>query len=408
MPLFDYKARNRDGLLLESQIDAGSPDAVAAQLLEAGITPVQITLARPDTEDALEALRRRWKREKVSAEDLIMFARHMYTLTRAGVPIIRAIGRLGESARSRVLGEALQAVGEDLRAGHELSAAMQRHARIFPRLFVAVIQVGENTGQLEEAFKQIAEYMQLEHETRKQVKGATRYPIIVLLAVAGALVVVNMWVIPAFADTFAAFGAELPLPTRMLIATSDFFQDWWMVLLLLGAASVFGARIYVRTDEGCLAWDRYKLRMPLVGAILERATLARYARAFALTIRAGLPVTQTLQIVSRAVDNEWVCERLLALRSSIERGETMWRAATACGLFTPLILDMIAVGEESGALDDMHREIAECYEREVEYELKRMTDLMEPILIVAVGGIVLLLALGVYLPMWDLGAAVRG
>lgn len=408
MPLFNYKARNHEGLLVEAQIDAGTPDAVAAQLLDAGVTPVQITLARPDTDDALETLRRVWKREKVSLEDLIIFARQMYTLSRAGVPIVRAISRLGESARNPVLGETLQAVGEDLRSGRELSAALQRHAKVFPRLFVAVVQVGENTGQLEEAFQQIAAYMQLDHETRKQVKSATRYPIIVLMAIAGALVVVNMWVIPAFADTFAAFGAELPLPTRILIATSSFFREGWMVMLILGAVCTFAARIYVRTDEGRRRWDQIKLRLPLVGPILERATLARYARAFALTLRAGLPVTQTLLVVSRAVDNEWVCERLLSLRSAIERGETMWHAATACGLFTPLILDMIAVGEESGALDEMHTEIAESYEREVEYELKRMTEMIEPILIVAVGAIVLLLALGVYLPMWDLGSAVRG
>jgi MSHA biogenesis protein MshG len=406
VPLFEYRARNGQGLVVENRLEAASASAVAAQLLEAGITPVRIAEVAPRS-DPLEPLRRLLGGGRVDLEDLITFSRQMYTLVRAGVPILRSIGRLAETAHSRVLGEALRQVGEDLRGGHDLSAAMQKHPRVFSRLFVAVVQVGENTGRLEESFRQIGEYLELERETRRRISSATRYPMLVLIAIAGAMVLINLFVIPAFSKTFESLGAELPWATKLLIGSSNFFVDWWPWLLAAGVAGAAGLRRWLETDDGRLLWSRWKLRMPIVGSILLRATLARYARSFAMTASAGLPLIQALGIVARAVDNDWVGERIRAMRTAIERGEPMTHAATHCGLFTPLVLDMMSVGEESGTLDEMHREIALAYEAEVDYELRRLSELLEPLLIAGIGGIVLILALGIYMPMWDMATAVK-
>ena len=230
----------------------------------------------------------------------------------------------------------------------------------------------------------------------------------VLVAIVGAVVLINIFVIPAFARTFEGLGAELPWATQILINASNFTVTWWPIALPVAACGVYGLRLYLRTPEGRFRWDRVKLRIPIVGGIIERATLARFARSFAVTAAAGIPVLETLRIVARAVDNEYVGDRILTMRSHIERGETLTRAATACGLFDSMILQMLSVGEEIGAVPEMCIEIAESFESEVAYDLKNLSDTIEPVMIVLIGGIVLILALGVYLPMWDMAGVAKG
>jgi MSHA biogenesis protein MshG len=406
MALFAYRARDAEGGLIEAEMDAVSPEAVAGLLLEDGVTPVQIVSAKERREPilglALGALT-----ERVQAEDLIFFCRHMHRLAKAGIPIIRAITGLAESARNRAFGRVLGEVGDSLRGGRELSDALQRHPRVFSNLFVSVVQVGENTGRLDDAFQQIGNYLELDRETRKRVKTATRYPILVVLAISAAMVLINLFVIPSFVKTFADLGAELPWATRVLIAVSNFTVGHWHHVLAAAFALAVGIRLYVRTPAGRLRWHRLKLQIPIVGSIIRQGTLARYARSFAMTYTAGVPMLKTLHVVARAVDNDYVAERIRTVQASIEHGEGLARAAAGSGLFDPLMLQMMAVGEESGSLGEMHLEIAESYESEVDYELRRLSDSLEPLLIVGIGGVVLILALGVYLPMWDLATAMK-
>lgn len=406
MATYEYTARGHDGGLVEARMDASSVEAVAAELLEAGITPVRIAPAARQAAGVEGLLRRYWP-QRVELEELIVLSRQLATLVRAGVPIVRAIVGLATSARNPTLAAALTDVADGLRAGRELSVSLQRHPDVFSNLYANVVQVGEATGKLDDALKELAHYLELERETRRRIKSAMRYPMMVMGAIAGAMVIINLFVIPAFAETFADLGAELPWATLLLIAVSDFFVRAWPFLGIGAIGAVAGWRAWVRTPRGRYLWDRTKLRFPVVGSIVLRATIARYARSFFMAFEAGVPVNRTLDVVARAVDNEYVAERIHAVRSSIERGETLTRAAAGCGLFTPLVLQMLAVGEETGALGEMHRHVAESYEEEVDYDLRRMTELLEPLLIVGVGAIVLLLALGVYLPMWDFSNAMR-
>jgi MSHA biogenesis protein MshG len=286
--------------------------------------------------------------------------------------------------------------------------ALNGHPKVFNTLFVSMISVGENTGQLDQAFRQLSVYLELERETRKRIKQATRYPLFVLSAMAVALVVINLFVIPAFSRVFAQFKADLPWATQVLIGTSQFFQDFWWLLALLFGASLYGFFKWIETDAGALKWDQIKLRLPIVGGIFERIALARFTRTFAMMYRAGVPLLQTLSINSASVGNRYIGQAILAMREGIERGEALTRTASTSGLFTPLVLQMMAVGEETGALDDLFVEVADFYEQEVDYDLKQLADAIEPILIVAMGIMVLVLALGVFLPMWELGSAARG
>ena len=405
MARFAYRGRLATGAASDGEIEAASEAAAAEQLTRSGIVPIDIVAVREQgSQAAASAL---FGSRAPGLDDLLLFSRQMYALERAGVPILRALSGMARGTRNVRMREAIARITEALEAGRNLSSALAEHPKIFPTLFISIVRVGESTGRLEEAFRTMSEYLELEIDTRRRVKTAVRYPVFVLTAIAIAIAVMNIVVIPAFAGVFSRFDLELPWATRLLIGISDLFVAWWPYMLLAVVGGVFALRAYLRTEPGRRRWDRWKLRLPLVGDIIMRATLARFARAFSMSFRSGVPLLQTLSTVARAVDNLYVGERIEQMRAGIERGDSLTRTANATGLFTPLTLQMLAVGEETGAVDDMMEEVAAYYEREVDYDLKQLSDTIEPVLIVAIGVMVLIVALGVFLPMWDLTQIAR-
>jgi MSHA biogenesis protein MshG len=339
---------------------------------------------------------------KVGLTELIVFARQMYSLMRAGIPIIRAIRGLADSTASKALNVVLSDLADQLEKGRNLSVAMASHPKVFNRLIVSIVHVGENTGRLDDAFSQLSDYFEQEMETRKQIKQATRYPMFVLLAIVAAMVILNLFVIPQFANMFAKFNAELPWATQVLLATSNFFINYWPYLLLSVLVATVALYRYLHTPDGSYRWSKLKLRLPIMGDIINRATLGRYARSFSLMLRAGVPLTSALSLVAEAVDNDFMAEKIREMRRNIERGESLVRVSGQSNLFTPLVMQMLAVGEETGQVDDMLQEVALFYEREVAFDLKSLTAKIEPILIVIVAVMVLILALGIFTPMWDM------
>lgn len=409
MSQFRYTGRDAQGAKVTGTLQSASRDSLASELLAQQITPLTIEeQAGQGGEDVLAILQEKLRRRRVDLEELIIFCRQMYSLSKAGVPIIRAIGGLAESHRNLYFREVLQQVRADLEGGMNMAVALHAHPKVFTTLFISMVSVGENTGQLDQAFRQLAGYLELERETRKRIKQATRYPLFVLIAMAVALVVINLLVIPAFAKVFEQFKADLPWPTQVLIGTSQFFQDFWWLLLLLFGGGLYAFFKWIETDAGALKWDATKLRLPIVGGIFERIALARFTRTFAMMYKAGVPLLQTLSINSASVGNRHIGQAILGMREGVERGEALTRTASSSGLFTPLVLQMMAVGEETGALDDLFIEVADFYEQEVDYDLKQLASAIEPILIVVMGVMVLILALGVFLPMWELASAAKG
>ena len=345
---------------------------------------------------------------KVQLVDLVIFARQMYSLTKSGIPILRAVGGLADTTNSKRMAIALYDVVDQLERGRTISSALHQHPDIFNQLFVSVVHVGENTGRLDEAFLQLAGYLEREQETRKQIKSATRYPMFVIFFLVVALVVMNIFVIPVFAGMFDKFGADLPAMTKFLIGMSNFFLNYWPHMLVAIIAAVFGVRQYLKTENGIYKWDRAKLRLPVVGDIFERTLLGRFCRSFSMMLESGVPLPTALSLVADAVDNAYVGSAVLDMRRNIERGESLGRVAQSSGLFTPLIMQMINVGEETGRIDELLTEVAEFYEREVDYDLKSLTAKIEPILISVVAVMVLVLALGIFTPMWEMMSAVKG
>ncbi len=406
MAAFSYKARNRRGEAQAGVIEAESADEVAQQLFNSNLTPIDIN--EEVTTSSKDINLSRWFRPRVKLEEQVMLCRQLYTLMKAGVPILRGLGSLTETSENPTLKETLKQIAEDIQSGRELSMAVARFPEIFSSLFVSLVRVGESTGKLDQAFFQLADYLELERDTRERIKTATRYPTIVIGTIIMAVVVINILVIPAFADAFARFDAELPLMTQVLLTSSEFMVNYWHILLLGFIASIFTFRSWVRTEAGEYMFSKYILKLPLVGPILKKAILGRFARALALSMKSGVPLVQALSVISGVVNNAFVSERVLGMRDGIESGDSIYRTAAATGLFTPLVLQMIAIGEETGAVDDLLDETAEYYEAEVKYDLSKLTDAIEPIIIVIVGVMVLILALGVFMPMWDLSTAAHG
>lgn len=404
MPFFAYKARNTRGELLEGVLESSDSGAVAEQLFGTGATPVLIVETKKPAGDGEDgSWWRQLLEEKVRSIDVQLFSRQMYTLLKAGVPIMRGLAGLQESAVNKSFSRVLKDVRESLDAGRELSASLRRHPEVFSTFYINMIRVGETTGRLEEIFLRLFDHLEFDRDMRQRVKSALRYPTFVIVAMVAAIAVINYFVIPAFAKVYAGFKAELPWMTKLLIASSNFtVQYWW--LILLGTGGAIGAFVaWVRTPKGRYRWDKLKLRLPIFGKIVLKATLARFARSFALASKSGVPIVQAMNVVAQTVDNAFIASRIEQMRDGVERGESILRTAVTAGVFTPVVLQMVAVGEESGSLDDLMDEVAGMYEREVDYELKTLASQIEPILIAGLGVLVLILALGVFLPIWDLG-----
>jgi MSHA biogenesis protein MshG len=404
MPTFSWRGRNAGGEIVTGVLEGATPAAVADLLFGSGITPTEIKPAPGGAaKKGAAAGGSRPFGPAIRHVDILLFSRQIYTLLKAGVPIMRALVGLQESSANPAMQGLLSQVRESLDSGRDLSMSLARHPKVFTPFYLAMVRVGETTGRLEEVFLRLFEHMEFERFMREQVKSALRYPMFVAVAMAVAMFVVNLWVIPAFATVFAGFGAELPLMTRLLIGVSGFVVAWWPALLAGIAAAGLGFRSWIATRRGKYLWDKLKLRIPIAGKIVRKATLARFARSFALAARSGVPIIQGLATVAQTVDNDYIAEKIVQMKNNVERGESVLRAAIATHAFTPVVLQMIAVGEESGALDEMMEEISAMYQNEVEYELKTLAQQIEPILVVMLGAMVLVLALGIFLPLWDLG-----
>jgi len=408
VPFFAYKGRNGRGEMMQGVLEGADSGAIADQLFGTGVTPLEIVLTTRKVttgNDDGETVWQRLARKRVTSLDVQLFSRQIYTLLKSGVPIMRGLAGLQESATNPSFGRVIRDLRESLDAGRELSAAMRRHPECFSTFYLAMVRVGEMTGRLEEVFLRLFDHMEFDRDMRERVKTALRYPMFVMIAMVAAMAVVNIFVIPQFEKVFNSFRTELPLMTRILIGTSRFTVEWWPAFAVGIIAAVFGFRSWTRSVGGRLAWDRIKLRLPVAGKIIHKGTMARFARSFALSIRSGVPIVQALTVVSQTSDNAYLASRIEQMRDGVERGESILRTATNAQVFTPIVLQMIAVGEESGSIDDLMDEIAMMYEREVDYELKTLSSQIEPILIVFLGVMVLMLALGIFLPIWDLGQA---
>jgi MSHA biogenesis protein MshG len=403
--VFAYKGRSARGELVAGQLEGESPDAIAQRLFNGGITPIDIAPASAIDSGASQ-LWRKLGGGKPKTADLILFSRQMYTITKSGLPLMRGLKGLAASTHNAILREALEDIITSLESGRDLANSFARHPKVFSNLYVAIVRVGESTGTLEQSFLRMCDYLTLDQDVQDRVKGAVRYPMIVMAAIAIAIAVITVFVIPNFAPIFRALGDNLPWPTKIILGVSTFFQHYWYLVLAVIAGAVAWFMHYTSTEAGRYRWHHLKLRLPVIGPLTHQAILSRISRSLSISMAAGLPVIQALNIIARSAGNDFMAERVTRLRDAVERGDGLSRAAATVGMFPSLVIQMLAVGEETGEITDLLSEVADFYEREVDYSLKNLSAALEPLLIVGVGGMVLVLALGVFLPMWEMVAKV--
>ncbi|WP_027389743.1 type II secretion system F family protein [Chrysiogenes arsenatis] len=417
MPSFQYKGRDASGKPVSGVMDANNADDIASDLFAQGITPITITPAKgggsgaqramKDDADSKESFWQKLNQQPISSDDILMFCRQMYALIKAGVPLMRTLHGLADASPNKSMQKVLADIANQLESGMSLSACLQSHPKIFPPITVNMVYIGENTGQLDRAFLQIAAFLEMDKTNKKRIKQATRYPTIICTAMFLALTVINVFVIPAFTSVFAKLGSDLPLATRFLIGMSGLFTNYWWAMIITVVVSVIAYRSYKRTPSGAFNVDRYSLKMPLIGKITELIILSRFCRTLAMMLSSGVPALQALSAVARSLGNLYIAQSVDDMRMSIEGGESLSRSAAATGRFSPMVLQMLAVGEETGATDTMLIETADFYDQQIEYDLKRLSDALEPILLVFMGVLVLILALGIFMPMWSMGSAMK-
>ncbi len=397
MPVFQYKAMSASGAMVQDELEAPNPTAVAEKLESLGYIPLNISRKKGGAQGRLFE-----KKPRVKDNEIIVFTRQLVTLLKAGVPLLSALEALSEQTDNPVMRDIIGRIYVDIESGISLSEALAKHPTVFEDMYVNSIRAGEMGGALDEVLLRLADLIEYDRETKSRIKSAMRYPIIVVVSLVVAVIALMMLVVPKFIDMFTKLGVELPLPTRILIMVYDAMNNYWYIGLGLLVLLFVAFKLWVKTPGGEFAWDSLKLKLPIFGPLLMKSYMSRFTRMFETLNRSGLPILQTLEIVSKTVGNAAIGREIEKATLGIRRGEGISVPLKQSKLFPPMVVRMIAIGEQSGSLDEMLHNISEHYEMEVEYAVKGLTSMIEPILTVGLGIIVLFLALAIFLPMWDM------
>ena len=405
MPTFQYTARSQSGSTITGTMEAENPNAVASQLIKQGITPVKIKGKAGKGGRRISATMDMGEifPPKVTSADLIKFTRSLSSLTKAGVPMNDALKGMLPNMRHITMAKAADDILSKISAGQTLTTAFGSHPKIFSQFYVSMITIGETTGRLGEIFKQLTQYLERESNSSKKVKSALRYPVMVMIAIVITLIVVTIFVVPGFASMFAKFNAELPLPTRMLMAASHVLINYWPALIGATAALVYGVKQYLKTEQGKYNWGKWQLKIPVAGNVIHLAIMARFSRLLSIMTGAGIQMIPALTVLATAMDNAYIYQQVLNMRESLERGDSLYQAAIEAEIFDDLVLQMLKVGQDTGTIDEMMHEVANYQDTEVDYALEKLSSAIEPIMMSVIGFLIMILALGVFLPMWDMG-----
>ncbi|MEK6747803.1 MAG: type II secretion system F family protein [Pseudomonadota bacterium] len=407
MTQFSYSGRARNGSAVRGNIDAENLGDAADRLMRQGIIPIGIQ-EQKNSPQSFGNISFDLTKKRVSLTDLMFFTRQMRTMMRAGVPLNDALTSLYSSISNPQFGIVLKDIHAQLQAGKTLSQAIKSQGKTFTTIYTNLVEVGETTGKLPEVFAALGSYLQQEKEIRERIASAVRYPVTVLAMVFVAFIIVNIFVIPAFAGMFAKFNAKLPLATRILIETSRLSKAYWWLWGLLLYVGYKWMHNFINTPKGMRWWDEKKLKLPIIGNIFMHGALARFSKAFALTIGAGVPMSSGLNIVARTVDNAYISEKLMLMKNEIESGKSLSQGIKNTGLFPPLVIQMITVGEQTGQFEQLIGEVSEYYGSEMDQSLKALGASIEPILLVVIGIFVMILMMGIFLPLWGMVNAAQG
>ncbi|MFB3787927.1 MAG: type II secretion system F family protein [bacterium] len=413
MPTYSYKALDKGGREIKGSIEATGEEAVVERLRSMGYYVTQVSRSRAgvgqvDIMDMpiVRGFQKLISRGKVKLKHISAFSRQLATLIGAGLPLLRSLQILQEQVEDKNLKEAVIGITESVEGGSTLSEAMAKYPKIFNRLYVNMIKAGEIGGALEQVLDRLALFQEKAQAVRSKVKGAMWYPAVVITIAMTVVTIILIFVVPKFADMFKGLGSELPWLTQKLVDFSDNLVIYWYIPALIIVAIIVLLKLTAKSSQGRYILDRIKLRMPVFGGIIQKSAIARFARTFGTLLDTGVPILQTLLIVKDTSGNEVISRAMVDIHASIRDGDTVSEPMKNFSIFPPLVVHMIAVGEETGALDKMLIKVAEAYEREVDDAVDGLAKLIEPLLIVMLGGIIGTVVVALYLPIFSITNAM--
>lgn len=400
MAIYQYKARDRAGKMLSGDMSAPTADAVGQELGKMGCFPISIKPVNLESAEEKADFMARF--QSVKPKEIVLFTRQMATLFNAGIPLLGILKSLAAPMENPKFKGILEQIGRDIEGGLSLSAAMAKHPAVFSELYISLIEAGEAGGVMDQLLKRLADLLEKQVEIDTKIKSAMRYPKMVVSAVVIAVSVLMWKVVPIFVKMFKNAKIELPIATKILIAANAIFVDYWYLLFGGVGLLLLAFKKYTATSNGRRQWDQFCLRMPIMGVILLKSSFSKFTRVFGTLQTGGVPILDTLNISSRVVDNVILSEMILGLRTSVQEGSGLAAPLQLSGLVPPLVIQMIAAGEESGALDQMLFKVSDYYDEEVDEAVKNLSSMIEPILLTFMGAMVLFLALAIFMPMWDM------
>lgn len=403
MPLFRYRARDRAGALVTGSLEADNKALLETSLDKMGLIPISVAEGRPSFQ--LPDIKKYF--EKAEQTDVILFSRQLATLFSAGIPLTKALSTLERQFKSPAFTDILRRLRNDIEGGSSFAAALAKHPKVFPEIYSNMVEAGEAGGILDSVLDRLALMFEKNAENKAKVKSATLYPKIVVGAIVVAIIILMNFVVPRFAKLYAGFNVDLPLPTRLLIKFSTVFNQYWYIVLFVSTGLFLAGRLYLRSETGAREWDGIKLKIPVFGPLMLKSILSRFSRVLGALYKSGLPILQSLDIASRSVDNRVIAAEIKLIEDYVRAGKSISEPMTESSHFPPMVAQMVAVGEETGNLDVMLEKTAEYYDREVDSAIRNLTTSLEPLLLAFIFGIVLFLALAIFLPMWDILKVVR-
>jgi type IV pilus assembly protein PilC len=394
---FSYRVRDRQGKLVTGSLVADSEGLVVSRLREMGYVPVSVTEQRQSLAKREFSLRP----GRVKMKELSVFSRQFATMVNSGLPILKALSILADQTESKALSAVVREVRLDVERGSSLSQAMAKHPKAFNNLFVAMVKAGETGGVLDSVLLRLADNIEREVELRQRIKSAMTYPVVVLAMVSLILVAMLLFIVPQFKSIYESLHGVLPLPTRILLFASDVFRKYWWMWIVVIIVAVFLFRRFKATPQGRAMVDAFKLKVPVFGGLFHKSALSRFASTLSILLRSGVPILQSLDIVTETVNNRVVSRAVADVESSVKEGESIARPLGKHKVFPPMVVQMLAVGEETGAVDTMLEKVAQFYDAEVTATVDSLTSLIEPLMIAIIGGAVGLAVIALYLPMFN-------
>lgn len=396
---FAYRVRDKEGRIVEGSLDADSVSLVAGKLRSMGYTPINIEskeTTKLQSEIKLPGMNR------VRLKDVAVMSRQLATMINSGLPLLRALTILAEQTENKELARVVSEVRLDVERGTSFSQALQKHPNVFNRLYVSMVRSGETSGTLDGVLTRLSDTLERQLELRRRVRSAMAYPVIVAVLVTLITSAMLLFIVPQFETMYRDLGGTLPLPTRMLLAVSSIFRRFFLIMVALGIGGGFAFKKWVATEKGRETWDAIKLRVPVFGGLARKTALARFSRTLAALTRSGVPILESLDIVAETAGNSVVSRAVRDTQRAVKTGEPLAKPLEQHEVFPPMVVQMMSVGEETGALDEMLDKVADFYDQEVAATVDALTSLIEPLLIVAMGGIVGAMIICLYLPMFQI------